>query len=94
MVNRNGLFSQRKECKMIKITGLYKSISKKGDTFLSGKTIDGVKYFVFKNNKKKDNHPDYNLYMEDNDTNPQKPKIETTDDFLNQQVDSDDDLPF
>ncbi|GAB1372802.1 MAG: hypothetical protein KGZ97_01565 [Bacteroidetes bacterium] len=79
---------------MIKITGLYKSISKKGDTFLSGKTIDGVKYFVFKNNKKKDNHPDYNLYMEDNDTNPQKPKIETTDDFLNQQVDSDDDLPF
>jgi len=79
---------------MIKITGLYKSISKKGDTFLSGKTIDGVKYFVFKNNKKKDNHPDYNLYIEDNDTNPQKPKIETTDDFLNQQVDSDDDLPF
>lgn len=79
---------------MIKITGLYKSISKKGDTFLSGKTIDGVKYFVFKNNKKKDNHPDYNLYIEDNDTNPQKPKIETTDDLLNQQVDSDDDLPF
>ena len=79
---------------MIKITGLYKSISKKGDTFLSGKTIDGVKYFVFNNNKKKDNHPDYNLYIEDNDTNPQKPKIETTDDFLNQQVDSDDDLPF
>jgi hypothetical protein len=87
---------------MIKITGLYKSISKKGDTFLSGKTIDGVKYFVFKNNKKKDNHPDYNLYMEDNDTNPPKPKIETNDDFLNlkvddlinQQVDSDDDLPF
>jgi hypothetical protein len=87
---------------MIKITGLYKSISKKGETFLSGKTIDGVKYFVFKNNKKKDNHPDYNLYMEDNDTNPPKPKLETTYDFLNQkvdelinqQVDSDDDFPF
>lgn len=87
---------------MIKITGLYISISKKGQTFLSGKTIDGVKYFVFKNNKKKDNHPDYNLYMEDNDTNSPKPKIETNEDFLkqnvnnliNQQEDTDDDFPF
>jgi len=65
---------------MIKITGLYKSTSKKGGSFLSGKTIDGVKYYVFKNyKKKKDSDPDYNLYIENNNVNPSKSKI--TDDF-------------
>ena len=78
---------------MIKITGLYKATSKKNETYLSGKTIDGVKYFVFKNNKTKDNHPDYNLYMEDTEKNQPKPKQEFSEDYL-KQVETDDDLPF
>jgi len=52
---------------MIKITGLYKATSKKNETYLSGKTIYGFKYFVLKNNKTKDNQPDYNLYIEEVD---------------------------
>ena len=78
---------------MIKITGLYKATSKKNETYLSGKTTDGVKYFVFKNNKTKDNHPDYNLYMEEKEQNSPKPKQEFSEDYL-KQVDTDDDLPF
>ena len=78
---------------MIKITGLYKATSKKGESFLSGKTIDGVKYFVFKNTKTKDNHPDYNLYVEDTEQNPPKPRQEQSESH-HKQVEADDDIPF
>lgn len=81
---------------MNKITGLYKSTSKKGEMYLSGKTNNGVKYLVFKNNKIKDNHPDYNLYIEE----PENKKESTEKDFLTQftqdnfVVDDNEDLPF
>lgn len=78
---------------MIKITGLYKSVSKKGETFLSGKSLDGIKYFVFKNNKAKDTHPDYNLYMEGDENLTPKPNNIKPENVQNI-VEVDDDLPF
>ncbi len=78
---------------MIKISGLYKSTSKKGEAFLSGKSMDGVKYFVFKNHKKKDSHPDYNLYMEDIEDKSSTPKAAATEDYSTQS-NTDDDIPF
>mgnify|MGYP005848601293 CR=1 FL=1 len=78
---------------MIKITGLYKATSKKNESYLSGKTIDGVKYFVFKNNKTKDNHPDYILYKVDPEESQPKPKPENSEEYL-KQVETDDDIPF
>jgi hypothetical protein len=75
---------------MKKITGLYLSKSKKGETFMSGKTQEGVKYFVFKNNKTKDNHPDYNLYVEDDAPVEPKPKPESK----QSKFEIDDDIPF
>jgi len=54
------------------LTGLYINETKKGDQYLSGKTLDGKKYTLFKNGfKEKDNQPDWVLYVED--TNLQKP---------------------
>ena len=72
---------------------MYKATSKKGESYLSGKTIDGVKYFVFKNTKTKDNHPDFNLYMEDTEQNPPKPRQEPSESYQ-KQVEADDDIPF
>jgi len=53
-----------------KLTGMYESKTKNGDMYLSGKTQEGVKYFVFKNNdKKSDKHPDWTLSVEEKDNN-------------------------
>lgn len=48
-----------------KITGLYLNKSKNGTQYMSGISQDGVKYLVFKNTKKEDKHPDYNLFVDD-----------------------------
>lgn len=47
-------------------TGLWKTESKKGTNYYSGKIkINGKEYYIsiFKNEKKKDNSPDLMLYM-------------------------------
>lgn len=75
---------------MKKITGLYLTKSKKGETFMSGKTQAGVKYFVFKNQKTKDSHPDYNLYVEDDAPVQPEPEPERN----QSKIETDDDIPF
>ena len=54
------------------LTGLYVNQTKKGDQYLSGKTMDGTKkYTLFKNGyKEKDNQPDWVLYVEDLEATP------------------------
>lgn len=79
---------------MIKLAGLYKSTSKKAGAFLSGKSLDGTKYYVFKNdNKRKDNQPDYILYMVKASNNFINEITKDLAEFLHQQK-PEDDLPF
>jgi len=47
-----------------KLSGLWISKTKNGDTYFSGKN-DGFRYTIFKNGfKEKENQPDYILYKE------------------------------
>ena len=53
-----------------KIVGLYLNKTKNGDPYFSGKTKEGVKYFVFKEtDRKSDKHPDYVLSVEEKEDN-------------------------
>ena len=79
---------------MIKLTGLYKATSKDGQIYLSGKTQDGVKYLVFRNKKQKDNHPDYNLFVEVGNEEQTKPKPYKTENKDKAPEPEYDDLPF
>ena len=48
---------------MMKLTGLWKSKTKDGKTYLSG-NLGNIKVLVFTNDyKKKDSDPDYNLFF-------------------------------
>jgi hypothetical protein len=48
---------------MIKITGLWKNVSEKGEAFMSG-SLGGAKVLIFKNSfKQEEKHPDYNMFF-------------------------------
>jgi hypothetical protein len=71
-----------------KITGLYLNKSKNGTQYMSGISQDGVKYLVFKNTKKEDKHPDYNLCIDDdepsnyNENSNYSPSVDSSDDAI------------
>ena len=78
------------------LTGLYVNETKKGDQYLSGKTMDGTKkYLLFKNGfKEKDNQPDWVLYVEDLEATPKAPKKDFS--LSNKKVSAaeNEDIPF
>jgi len=49
---------------MIRVTGLWQNVSKKGDKYLSGK-MGGIKVLIFKNGFKEENskQPDFYVYI-------------------------------
>lgn len=50
---------------LIKLAGLYRKTSQKGETYLQG-TMNGKKYLIFTNNNKQaETHPDFELFVKD-----------------------------
>ena len=59
---------------MINATGLWINKTKNGDEYLSG-SLGGVKVLIFKNNnKKQENHPDYQMIFAPNEKRPTEKK--------------------
>lgn len=57
---------------MLKLTGLYESKDKNGNSVLTGK-VGHLKFIIFKNNfKKSEKEPDFNLFIENTFTKEQK----------------------
>jgi len=48
---------------LIEICGLWSGKDKNGNGFMSGSLPGGAVFYVFKNNKKKENQPDYRLMV-------------------------------
>ena len=63
---------------MIKLTGLWKSKSTKGISYLSG-PLGNARLLIFKNEKKTGKQPDYNLFISEAKTQTENSSMESID---------------
>jgi hypothetical protein len=68
--------SEKSGSGLIQLTGLWKGTDKNGNPTLTG-TLGGARVMIFKNNyKKEDKHPDYIVYLAEQQKKDEKGKAE------------------